>query len=56
MPFLDPLRSLDVFYKFKTNCKADRTAKKGNFIAQHFGETKLTFAAPDEVRREFCLT
>ena len=28
----------------KTNCKADRTAKKGNnFIAQYFGETKLTF-------------
>ena len=30
--------------KQKTNCKADRTAKKGNnFIAQYFGETKLTF-------------
>ena len=40
----------------KTNCKADRTAKKGNnFIAQYFGETKLTFiTAPDE--GEFCLT
>ena len=31
------------FAKKKTNCKADRTAKKGNnFIAQYFGETKLT--------------
>ena len=29
--------------KTKTNCNADRTAKKGNFIAQYFGETKLTF-------------
>ena len=27
----------------KTNCKADRTATKGNFIAQYFGETRLTF-------------
>ena len=28
----------------KTNCKADRTAwKRNNFIAQYFGETKLTF-------------
>ena len=32
--------------KQKNNCKADRTAKKGNFIAQYFGETKLMWARP----------